>query len=248
MDLHLKDKVVLVTGGSRGIGLAIAEEFLNEGARVFISARNKEEVDAAVAELSGKGAISGCITDVSDVSQIKAMVSKCVTDFGGIDILVNNAGIFPQKNPLEVTSEEWDLVFDINMRGYMFVAQECAKIMAKKGGSMVNITSIAGVIGFPTATSYCATKAGVISLTKSLAMALAPGIRVNAIGPGVIDTAMVKDLLASEQMNQYLMSKTPLKRVGKPEEIAKVAVFVASDASSFMTGTTVFVDGGWLTG
>lgn len=250
MDLHLKDKVVLVTGGSRGIGRATAEEFLAEGARVFIAAHKQQEVETALQELGKLGSVSGSVTDVSDVSQIKEMVEKAVADFGQIDILINNAGIFPQKNLMEVTPEEWDECFAVNLKGYMFCSQEAAKVMAEKdvSGAMVNIASIAGVIGFPTAAAYCATKAGIISLTKSLALGLAPKIRINAIGPGVIDTVMVKDLLANDQMAQYLMSKTPLKRVGKPEEIAKVAVFLASDAASFMTGTTVFVDGGWLTG
>ena len=248
MDLHLKDKVVLVTGGSRGIGRAIAEEFLAEGAKVFIAAHEQSEVETALQELGKLGNVAGCVTDVSDISQIKEMVEKARADFGKIDILVNNAGILLMKNNLEVTQEEWDKIFAVNVRGYMFCAQEVAKIMKEKGGAIVNIASIAGMIGMATLEAYCATKAAIISLTKSLALSWAPNIRVNAIGPGLIETAMTKDILANEQQKQYFLSKIPLKRAGQPADIAKMAVFLASDAASFMTGTTVFVDGGWLAG
>lgn len=249
MDLHLKDKVVLITGGSRGIGRAIAEEFLAEGAKVFIAAHEPQEVETALQELGKLGSVAGCVTDVSDISQIKEMVEKAMADFGKIDVLVNNAGILLMKNVLEMTPEEWDKIFSVNARGYMFCAQEVAKVMQQKGqGAIVNIASIAGMMGMATLEAYCATKAGIISLTKSLALSLAPNIRVNAIGPGLIETAMTKDILANEQQKQYFLSKIPLKRAGQPVDIAKVAVFLASDAASFMTGTTVFVDGGWLAG
>ncbi len=241
MDLHLKDKSVLVTGGSRGIGKAIAQEFLKEGARVFIAAHNQQEVEQAAQELS----VSGGVYDMADVSQIRSMFEKV----GDIDILINNAGIAPMTTTLEMTPEDWDKVLDINLRGYMFCSQEAAKKMkANKSGVIVNISSIAGVIGFSTATAYCASKAGIISLTKSLALAFAPNIRVNAIGPGVIETAMTKSMVDDDKMKQYFTSKIPLGRIGQPVEIAKVAVFLASDAASYMTGTTVFVDGGWLAG
>lgn len=247
MDLHLKDKVVLVTGGSRGIGLSIAEEFLNEGAKVFISSKTKEEVDTAVLGLKQKGVASGCVTDVTSVDQIKNMVEKCVSEFGKLDVLVNNAGVFMQKEFNKMTPEDWDLIFNVNMRGYAFVAQEAFKVM-NESGSIINIASIAGFMGGSENAAYSASKAGVISLTKSLALAYAPKIRVNAVAPGLIDTPMVSDIIKNEQMMQWIMSKIPLKRKGVPIDIAKTVVFTASSATGFMTGATIVVDGGWLAG
>lgn len=250
MDLHLKDKVVLVTGGSRGIGRAIASEFLAEGAKVFIAAHEQQEVETALQEMGKLGKVAGCVVDVSDISQIKEMMEKAVADFGQIDILINNAGIATQASILEVTPEVWDKTLAINLRGYVFCSQEVAKQMKTKNlnGAIVNIASIAGAIGFIGSSAYCAAKHAVIGLTKTMSLDLAPNIRVNAIGPGIIETAMTKDILSNETQKQFFMNKAPLKRVGQPEEIAKVAVFLASDAASFMTGTTVFVDGGWLAG
>ncbi len=250
MDLHLKDKVVLVTGGSRGIGRATAEEFLKEGAKVFIAAHERAEVETALQEMGKRGSVSGSVTDVSDISQIKEMVQKAVADFGQVDILVNDAGIATQAGILELAEEAWDKTLAINLRGYAFCSQEVAKQMKEKklSGAIVNIASIAGAIGFAGSSAYCASKHAIIGLTKTMALDLAPEIRVNAIGPGIIATAMTKDFLVNKEWSQFFLQKTPLKRVGQPEEIAKVAVFLGSEAASFMTGTTVFVDGGWLAG
>lgn len=251
MDLQLKDKKVLVTGGSSGIGKSIAEEFLKEGAKVFIASKNKTEVDQAVLDLSKSGSVSGSTYDALNLGLIKSMVQNAVGFLGGLDILVNNAGVATQACIADMTEEVWDQTIDVNLKGYVFCSKEAVLMMKqnKTSGSIVNISSIAGAVGFAGSSAYCSSKHAIVGLTKTLALDLAgDGIRVNGIGPGVIETAMTKNFLTNEQWKQFFLNKIPLKRVGKPVEIAKMAVFLASDAASYMTGTTVFVDGGWLAG
>lgn len=251
MDLQLKGKKVLVTGGSSGIGKSIAEEFLKEGSIVYIASKNQEEVEKCISDLVKNGSIYGSSFDTADLLQVKNLVQKAVTTLGGLDILVNNAGVATQSGILEMTEEVWDKTLDINLRGYVFVSKETALVMKqnKTKGAIVNISSIAGAVGFAGSAAYCSSKHAIIGLTKVMALDLAgEGIRVNAIGPGVIETPMTKDFLSNEQWKQFFMMKIPMKRVGQPSEIAKTAVFMASDTASYMTGATVFIDGGWLAG
>ena len=245
----LENKVAIVTGARRGIGRGIALVLAKAGADVVVSDISLEDCQKVVEEIEGlgrKGLAVKC--DVTQKSEVEEMVKKTIEDFGKLDILVNNAGILTQSPVAEVTAEEFQRVMDINLRGYLFCAQEAAKVM-DEGARIVNITSIAGMFGSPVWSVYCASKAGVISLTKSLALALAPKkIHVNAIAPGLIETEMTKDLLADQKMREYLLGRTPLGRPGQTEDIGKVAAFLASDGVSFMTGATVVVDGGWLAG
>lgn len=246
----LTNKVAIVTGSRRGIGKAIAKALAQAGANVIVSDIDLSETQATADEIANETGQQTLAVkcDVAQKSEVEEMVKATVEKFGKLDILVNNAGILIGKPVLEMTNEEYEKLMNINLRGYLFCAQEAVKSMSE-GGRIVNIASIAGMFGSPVWALYCASKASVISLTKSLAVTLAPKkILVNAIAPGLIETDMTKDLLADQKMREYLLGRTPLGRPGQPEEIARVAVFLASDGASFMTGTTVVADGGWLAG
>jgi NAD(P)-dependent dehydrogenase (short-subunit alcohol dehydrogenase family) len=191
--------------------------------------------------------------DVSKKKEVDEMVRKTIEKFGKVDILVNNAGIAQFKPFLELTEEDWDRTIDINLKGYFLCAQAAAKEMVKqKSGTIVNISSIAmgqvGV-GFPTLTHYCASKGGIVGMTEAMALELAPyNIRVNAISPGLIDTPMVDPIMADPKTREGILARVPLHRPGRPEEIANMVLFLASEVSSYMTGSTVVIDGGWLAG
>lgn len=246
--MKLKDKVAIVTGSTRGIGRSIAELFLKEGAKVVINGTDQNKCDEAAKQL-GKNAI-GIKADISKSEEINQMIKKTIEKFGKIDILVNNAGIVHFDPFFELSEDQWDKLMDVDLKGTFLCSQKVAKEMVKRGngGKIINISSVAGFIGFPRLCHYCAAKAGVAELTKEIAIELAPyKINVNSIAPGIIETDMTKDMIKDTKSLKQLLSRIPLGRVGKPEEIAKVALFLASDDSSYMTGTTVFVDGGWLT-
>lgn len=246
--MRLNDKIAIVTGSTRGIGLAIAKQFLKEGARVVINGRKQKDCDKIAKEL-GKNAIA-IGADVSKAKEVQNLIDETVKKFGKLDIIVNNAGIVHMKNFIELTEEEWDRMMEVDLKGVFLCSQKTAKQMIKQGngGKIINISSIAGFVGFPRLAHYCAAKAGVIELTKEVAIELAPHkINVNCIGPGVIETDMTKGLLNDEKMKQGLLMKIPLNRIGKPEDIAHAAVYLASNESDYTTGITLFVDGGWLT-
>lgn len=181
------------------------------------------------------------------------MVKQAVSKWGRVDILVNNAGICQFKPFLELSEEDWDKTLDINLKGYFLCAQAAAKEMAKqKGGVIVNIASVAmgqQGVGFPGIAHYCASKGGIVAMTEAMALELAPlGIRVNAIAPGAIDTPMAASTKTDPKVLEGTLAKVPLRRMGKPEEVSSVVLFLVSDESSYMTGATVVVDGGWLAG
>lgn len=249
--MKLKNKVAVITGSAKGIGKAIAQEFAKEGARVVINSRHMDDIKKTVDEIKKAGGEAiGVEADVSKLSDVKKMLKKTVDSFGGIDILVNNAGVAHFDPLTEISEKEWDTTIDVNLKGCFMCSKEAVVEMlkTKTKGIIINLASIAGEVGFQNLAHYCASKGGIIEMTKEMALELAPkGIRVNAIGPGVIDTDMTKNLLKDPEAKKGLLSQIPLGRVGKPEEIAKVALFLASDDSSYMTGSTVFVDGGWLT-
>jgi len=191
--------------------------------------------------------------DVSNKSEVEEAVQKTIQELNKIDILVNNAGIAQFKPFLELTEEEWDRTLDINLKGMFLCCQAVAREMAKnKYGRIINIASIASGqvgVGFLNIAHYCASKGGVTALTEALALELAPlGINVNAIGPGVIETPMTKDLLSDPKAKEGLMARIPKKRLGQPKDIANAAVFLASAEADYLTGATLFVDGGWLAG
>lgn len=251
----LSGKITIVTGARRGIGRGIALVLAKAGADVVVSDINLEDCQKVVEEIEGlgqKGLAVKC--DVTQKSEVDEMVKKTVDEFGKIDILVNNAGILGGFKPfLEMTEEEWDKVLDVNLKGQFLCAQAAAKEMVKnKWGRIINITSIASGqvgIGYPLIAHYCASKGGITAMTEALALELSPlGINVNAIGPGVIETAMTKDMLADEKTEQGMLARLPKGRVGQPEDIGAAAVFLASNEADYVTGATLFVDGGWLAG
>jgi len=247
----LSGKVALVTGASSGMGWSTSIALANQGAKVVVAARRLEKLQALVAEIKSRGheAVAAQM-DVTKRSDVDAAVRTAVTEFGKLDILVNNAGVLDYSPFLDLKEESWDKIIDTNLKGYFYAAQASAREMAKtKWGRIINISSIAsgGVgVGFPAITHYCASKGGVIGLTEALAQELGPmGITVNAIGPGGVETEMTAGQ-TDEQM-KAMFSRLPIKRIGKPEEIAAAVVYFASEEASYTTGATLYVDGGWLT-
>lgn len=249
---ELTNKVALVTGARRGMGAADARALASQGAKVVITDIDEGECQLVVQEIIDSGGEAVCFKmDVSNAAEVNEVFDKVIDKYGRLDILINNAGIYVPKPFLEMTEEEWDKTIDINLKGQFLCAQRAAKEMAKnKWGRIVNIASIASGqvgVGVDASAHYTASKGGVIGMTETLAIELAPlGINVNVIGPGVIDTPMVSaDQIPKEQMDSML-ARLPIKRMGKPEEVAAMVVFLASEEASYITGATFFVDGGWL--
>lgn len=248
----LTGKVALVTGASSGIGRASAIALANQGAKVAVAARRMDKLEAVAAEIKSRGKEALPLAmDVTKKADIDAAVAKTVATFGRLDILLNNAGTADGAPFFDMTEATWDKVLTTNLKGYYLVAQAAAKEMAKnKWGRIVNIASIAsgGVgVGFPGIAAYCASKGGVVGMTEALADELAPmGILVNAIGPGVIATEMTEEVLNDPKRAEDMKMRIPMKRFGKPEEIATAVVYFASDEASYTTGAILYVDGGWL--
>ena len=250
----LKGKVAIVTGARRGMGRTHALKLAQEGVKVVVSDVSEEDCQKVVDEIEkekGEGLAVKC--DVSKKEEVDKMVVRAVKKFGKVDILVNNAGIAQFKPFLELTEEEWDRTLDINLKGYFLCAQAAAREMAKqKSGVIVNIASVAmgqQGVGFPNLAHYCASKGGITAMTEALALELAPlGIRINVVAPGMIETPMIDPIKQDPKAMEGLMARVPLKRVGKPEEVSNLVLFLASDASSYMTGAAVVIDGGWLAG
>jgi glucose 1-dehydrogenase len=245
--LRLKDRIAIVTGAARGIGLAIAERFAKEGATVVIS-DVMDEAGQAAAKAIGADYIH---CDVSKSAEVNALVSATIERFGAVDILVNNAGIALGGDFLDVSEADFDRVLGVNLKGSFLMLQACARHMVKqveagrKPGSIVNMSSVNDTLAIPAIVSYCISKGGVSQLTRATSIALAPhGIRVNAIGPGSISTDMMKGVLADKAALNRALSRTPLGRVGEPSEVAAIAAFLASDDASYVTGETIYVDGG----
>jgi NAD(P)-dependent dehydrogenase (short-subunit alcohol dehydrogenase family) len=250
----LKDKVAIITGARRGMGRTHALKLAKTGAKVIVSDISLEDCQKVVKEIKKEGGEAMAVKcDVTKKEEVEGMLKKTIKEFGKIDILVNNAGIVQFKPFLELTEEDWDRTLNINLKGYFLCAQACAKKMAKqKSGVIVNIASVAmgqAGIGFPNIIHYCASKGGIVAMTEALAVELAPyNIRVNAIAPGVIDTSMVEQTKESPEMMKATLARVPLGRMGKPEEVSNLVLFLVSDASSYITGSTIVIDGGWLAG
>lgn len=248
--MKLKNKVAIVTGSRRGIGRSITLELAKEGAKVVISDIDLKECQNVCDEIKKIGSDAIAIKcDVSKKSDVDAMVKKTIQKFKRIDILINNAGVVLMKPFVQMTEKDWDFVLDINLKGVFLCTNAVAKQMVKqKGGKIISIASIAGEVGFMNTSAYCASKAGIINLTRELAMELSPhNINVNVVAPGVIATKMTEDMLKDKKTKEFLLANTPLGRVGNPEEIGKAVIFLASNDSNFITGHTLVVDGGWLT-
>jgi glucose 1-dehydrogenase len=240
--LKLKSRIAIITGAARGIGLACAERFVAEGAHVVI-ADVLDEIGMAEAKRLG-ATYMHC--DVSKSSNVTAVVAAVVKQHGTVDILLNNAAISISGDFLEISEADYDKVLDINLKGSFLMLQACAREMVKKSaGSIINMSSVNDTLAIPTIVSYCIAKGGVSQLTRATSVSLAPhGIRVNAIGPGSIMTGMLKAVVNDKAAMARVMSRTPMGRVGEPSEIASIAVFLASDDSSYVTGQTIYADGG----
>jgi NAD(P)-dependent dehydrogenase (short-subunit alcohol dehydrogenase family) len=248
----LRGKIVIVTGARRGMGRSHAIAFAKEGAKVVVSDISLEDCQKVVEEIEKFGGEALAIKcDVSKKEEVGEMVKKTIQEWGRIDILVNNAGIAEFKPFLELEEKEWDRTIDINLKGYFLVAQACAKEMVKKkSGVIINIASVAmgqvGV-GFPNLVHYVASKGAIVAMTEAMALELAPyNIRVNSVSPGAIDTPMVDPVKSDKQTMEGILARIPLKRIGKPEEVSNLVLFLASETSSYMTGSNVVIDGGWL--
>ncbi len=243
----LNDRVALVTGASRGIGRAIARALASAGATVACAARTTEQVDAVAKEISNEGGRAAAFTlDVTRTAAIAAVVAEIERQLGPVDILVNNAGITLDKNSIDVTDEEWDAMLTTNLTAMFRCARQVAPgMMARGRGKIINIGSMFGVIGVARHAAYCATKAAADGLTRSLAVEWARhGIQVNCLAPGYVNTDIPRAALADERTRSLFLSKIPLRRIAEPEDLGPLAVYLASSASDFMTGQTVYLDGG----
>jgi len=246
----LKNKVAIITGARRGIGKAIVLKLAENGAKVVVTDIDQDECEQVVKEVEKLGGQGLALKlDVTDEENIKKVIQLTKEKFGRIDILVNNAGIFVQEELDKMDTSEIDKILSIDLRGVILCIKNIIPEMKEqKYGKIVNITSIAGFVGFELSSVYCAAKGGIVNMTRELALDLGKyQINVNAVAPGVIETDMTKDLLADENIKTALLSKIPYARVGQPDDIAKAVTFLASDESEYITGHTIVVDGGWLT-
>jgi len=245
--MKLKDKVSLVTGAAQGIGKAIASKLAQEGSDIILVDINKEKCEETAGEIQEKNRKTWSYQiDVSDYKQVESLFDGEMAKWGRIDILVNNAGITKDNLILRMKEEEWDDVLKINLKGVFNFSKAASKFMMKqRAGVIINISSIIGIMGNAGQVNYSASKAGVIGVTKSLARELASrNIRVNAVAPGFIQTSMTDRL--TEEQKQLMLNAIPLKRIGTPEEVAKIVLFLASDDSSYTTGQVINVDGGMV--
>lgn len=236
----LQEKRVLITGGASGIGAATAARFLEEGARVVVLDRDVKAGERIVRELALSGVVNA---DVARLEQVKAAFGKAIQMMGAVDVLINNAGISIRHDFLDITPEEWDKVLAVNLTGVFYVAQTAARHMMEKGsGVILQTASTNGMMGYPYYADYNATKAGVIELTKSMALELAPKVRVNAVAPGYVLTPMQRAEYTDEMLAE-VNRKIPMGRHAKPEEIAALFAYLASDDAAFATGHVYVMDG-----
>jgi len=250
----LKDKIIIITGARRGMGKSHALLLAKAGAKVIVSDISEEDCQKVVNEIKEAGGEAIAVKcDMVKKEEIDNLIKKTIEKFGRIDILVNNAGICQFKPFLDLTEEEWDRTLDINLKGYFLCSQAAAREMAKqKSGKIINIASVAmgqQGVGMPNIVHYCASKGGIIAFTEALAVELASfGIKVNAIAPGMIETPMISSIKENPEQEKEMLKKIPMGRVGKPEEVSDLVLFLASDKSSYINGSTIVIDGGWLAG
>jgi len=251
--VSLENKVAIVTGGAKGIGRAIAERFAKDGARVVIADIDEDAGSRAVEEIGAHGPARFVRCDVGDAADAKNLVAATLQAWGAVDVLVSNAGIVHAADFLDVTEADFDRVLRVNLKGTFLVGQAVARQMVEQvkaggaPGAIVNMSSVNAIFAIANQVPYSASKGGVNQLTKVMALSLAPyGIRVNAIGPGSIMTDMLSSVATDKAARHRLLSRTPLGRIGEAEEIAAIAAFLASDEASYVTGQTIYADGGRL--
>ncbi len=244
--MRLKDKVAIITGGSRGIGYATAEKFLQEGAKVIITASSPATVEKAVVKLKGKyphATVEGISPDLGDLKSVREAFGEVISRYGCVDILVNNAGVSESTPFLHYTEETFDKVMDLNIKGVFHAARVAAEYMAERGsGVILNTSSMVSISGQPSGFAYPASKFAVNGMTISLARELGPkGIRVNAVAPGITETDMMKAV--PKEVIEPMIQRIPLGRMGRPEEVANAFAFLASEEASYITGVILSVDG-----
>jgi 2-deoxy-D-gluconate 3-dehydrogenase len=247
--MSLTGKAAVVTGASRGLGKAMALGLAEAGADVVLVSRRMAQLRAVAQEISQLSRIALPISaDISNLRDVNDMVEMVLGEFGRIDILVNNAGTTVRMPSESFTEEAWDEVMDVNLKGAFFCAQAVGKAMIdQRAGKIINIASLLSVIGVPTAVAYAASKGGISQLTKTLAVEWAKyNINVNAIGPGYFRTDLTRPLQEDRDRSAQILSRIPMRRWGDPDDLKGVVVFLASEASDYITGQTIYVDGGWL--
>lgn len=251
--MPLDGKIAIVTGGARGIGYAIVRRFLNDGARVVVADIDERAGEAAVRELGELGPVNFVATDVSEKLDVHNLIAATMDVHGDVDILVNNAAIVHEADFLALDEEDFDRVMRVNLKGAFLCGQAVGRFMVDKverggpAGTIINMSSINAVVAIADQVPYCASKGGVSQLTRVMALALSRyGIRVNAIGPGSIMTQMLQTVMSDDGAREDILERTPLGRVGEPQEIAAIAAFLASEEASYVTGQTIYADGGRL--
>ncbi len=247
----VNDQVVLISGASRGIGKAIAAGFVQRGSQVIITGRDQETLDGATAELGGGDYPATAIKcDVADPEAIRETVATVLESYGRIDTLINCAGVNRRKAALDVTDEDYDYVVDINLKGAFIFSREVGRHMVQRGGgAQINIASLNTDRPLKNVSPYALSKAGMGAMTRSLAMEWGPhGVRVNALAPGFILTDLTQKLWSDERMHAWGVANTPQRRLGLPDDMTGTAIFLASEASAFMTGQILYVDGGFTAG
>jgi len=247
--MRFAGQVAVVTGGGKGIGRACAEAFGAEGAAVVIADIDAEAGSAVAQAIEAAGGRATFVkTDVGDAAQAQRLIDRTLAAFGRLDVLINNAGIIRTAEFLEISEADFDAVLRVNLKGVFLVGQAAARAMVAQGkGAIVNMSSTNAVVAIPNQVPYATSKGGVNQLTKVMALALADkGIRVNAIGPGSILTDLLQVVMRDEAARRKILSRTPMGRCGEPAEVAKVALFLASDDASYLTGQTIYPDGGRL--
>jgi NAD(P)-dependent dehydrogenase (short-subunit alcohol dehydrogenase family) len=247
---QIEGKTAIVTGASRGIGEAIAKGFARAGADLVLVSRNLSALEEVAREVECLGRkVLPVSADIGNPEEIQEVIEATLKVFPRIDILLNNAGISPVlKKAEEIHLKEWEDILRVNLTGTFSFCQAAGKVMIRQGGGkIINMVSVGAVVGFPRQIAYCATKGAILQLTRVLAIEWTRyNIQVNAIGPGYLETELTKGMRESKVISEDLLRKTPMGRFGKPEEIVGAAIYLASDASSYVTGQTLFVDGGWL--